>query len=284
MPKSLVELCTEIAWSQWVALGVSGRAPEPRTAIELEAAIVFVAELAEIDPRLHDEVLDWCVRFADAFVSVSVLKHVVARFESSRFAKFAATVNAHAGTKWPTHAKPDPKFRPSKKSTCRIDRPAAVALRARKIFGINARADVLVELALHPVVPRPTWSRISSFSDLGYTKRNISNALRDLELGGVVESLERRNALEYALRVREPLFALLAPLPQQLSLAWGPRLALCAALVDLHRRLAGKSSVTAAVEIEKLLSRRELMLAAPTIDPRDPWTSVAAWLEPWLAP
>ena len=283
MPKSLVELCRDLAWSQWTALGVSGRAAEPSTAIELESAIVFAAELEEVDPRLHAEVLDWCIQFADEFVSVSVLKHVVRRFESTHFDRFAAIVNSQAGTKWPTNTTTGVKFRRSGKSVCRIDRPAAIALRARKIFGINARADVLVELALHPFGPRPTWSRVSSFNELGYTKRNVSSALRDLQIGGVLDTLTIGNSLRYKLRSLE-VAQLLAPLPIQASVAWGAKLALAAGLIAVQRKTANKSAVTIAVEIKKLLERHATLLPIVIVDPHDPWRSIDTWLEPWLAP
>src|SRR5438874_13128423 len=106
---SLAQSCIELAWAQWVALGVSGSAPKPEHAVDLEAAIAFAPVLDKLDPRLHDEVIDWCVQYAARVVSVSRLKQVLKLFDDDhrdRFEHFAAIVNSHAGTKWPTTASP----------------------------------------------------------------------------------------------------------------------------------------------------------------------------------
>ena len=56
--RNVVDLC----WGAWSELGVSGWSRTHVTwAIDPEPLIVFTA-IADLDPRLRDEALDWCIR------------------------------------------------------------------------------------------------------------------------------------------------------------------------------------------------------------------------------
>ena len=56
--RNVVDLC----WGAWSELGVSGWSRTHMTwAIDPEPLIVFTA-IADLDPRLRDEALDWCIR------------------------------------------------------------------------------------------------------------------------------------------------------------------------------------------------------------------------------
>jgi hypothetical protein len=291
-PRSLIDQCLDLAWSQWAALGISASvAIVPLHSVDLDAAIAFAPVLADLDPRLYDEVLDWCIQFARDFASVSCIKHCLKLFDPDhreRFDRFAATVNACGGTKWPTSLPPQP-FTPSGKSQCRLDRPAAVQLRARKIFGINARADILVGLALYPPDPKPRWTHVNLLLDLGYTKRSLSEALNDLNAGGMLGTLKFGNTIRYALRNHEPLRQLLDPLPNTLGGGWGQLLALAASLLSAQRRTHEKSITTQAVEVHKVLEPRRSVLergliTLPDLSVGDPWPQISAWMEPLLRP
>ncbi len=292
MAKPLVEQCLDLAWSQWVALGVSGSGVlVPQHAIDLEAAIAFAPYLERLDPRLYEEVLDWCVRFARDFTSVSALKQTLRIFDPEHraaFERFAAIVNVHGGTKWPTEANPR-GFVPSGKSACRLDRAASVQLRARKIFGINARADILVGLALEPPSQEPQWTHVNYLLGLGYTKRNLRDALHDLHMGGMLGSLHFGNTIRYALTKPEPLRAILAPMPKTPGQPWAERLALAASLIEVERRTHEKSATTRAVEVQKTLERKRSILERvriqlPNLSAGDPWPELEAWMEPMLRP
>ena len=292
MAKPLVEQCVELAWSQWAALGVSGSGVlVPKHEVDLEAAIAFAPCLEDLDPRLHAEVLDWCIHFARDFTSVSVLKQVLGMFtpeHRASFERFAAIVNAQGGTKWPTSEQPD-AFTPSNKSTCRLGSPASVGLRARKLFGISARADILVSLALLPSSPQVQWTHVNYLLGLGYTKRNLSEALNDLHAGGMLGTMRFGNTIRYALIKSEPLRALLAPLPEGPGQPWAQLLAIAASWIDLDRRTHGKSATTRAVEVRKLLEQKRPLLESvrllpPELGIGDPWPELEAWMEPMLRP
>ncbi|MEO7734685.1 MAG: hypothetical protein ABIY55_27255 [Kofleriaceae bacterium] len=259
--------------------------------MDLDAAIAFAPALADLDPRLHDEVLDWCIQFAGDFASVSCIKHCLKLFDldhQERFERFAAIVNAHGGTKWPTSLPPQP-FTPRGKSRCRLDKPASVQLRARKIFGINARADILVGLALYPTDPKPRWTHVNLLLDLGYTKRSLSEALNDLSAGGMLGTLKFGNTIRYALRNHGPLRQLLDPLPDTLGAGWSYLLPLAASLLSAQRRTHGKSVTTQAVEARKALESRRVtlersLIPLPDLSVGDPWPQIAVWMGPLLRP
>ena len=292
MTKPLAAQCVSLAWSQWCALGVSGSGVlVPRHAVDLEAAISFAPCLEQLDPRLHDEVLDWCIHWARDFTSVSSLKQMLSMFDPghrAQFERFAAIVNAQGGARWPTETRPR-AFVPSGKSRCKLDTAASVQLRARKLFGINARADILVALTLEPASTRPRWTHVSSLLGLGYTKRNLSFALTDLQAGGVLTWTRVGNRIVYTLEKAEPLRLLLAPMPDTPGQSWGPRLALAASLIEVDRQTQGKSATTRAVEARKVLeSKRPILeraeIAFPELGAGDPWRAIEAWMEPMLQP
>lgn len=292
MSKSIDECCLDVAWSQWVELGVSGSGVlVPQHAVDLEAAIAFAPLLFELDRRLHDEVLDWCIHYAGQFTSVSCLKHVLKQFDpehQQRFERFASIVNRYGGTKWPTSLKAAPAFTLSEKSQCRVERPGAIHLRARKVFGINARADILVGLALLKPSPQPQWTHVNYLLDLGYSKRSLRDALFDLHVGGVLGSMSFGNTIRYALTKPDLVRTFLAPLPKGEGRPWGTYLAMASSLIAADRRTRGKTAVTRAVEARKVLDRRKRDLQAsrvtiPTVGD-DPWPILEEWMGSLLQP
>ena len=296
MHRALIQQALDLAWSQWRALGVSASGVLAATrAIDLEAIIVFAPILAELDPRLHEEALDWCIQYGRHFASVSCLKQTLKRFDQEhhdRFSAFAAIVNEYGRAKWPTtYGSTKGRFVPSGKSSCHLDQPASVVLRARKIFGINARADLLVGLALQQRTDEVRWTRVNLLVDVGYTKRNISDALNDLASGGMLGTMKFGNVIRYALRpnMTAPLRAILEPLPNTPPHPWAHLLALLSSLLTTQRRTAGKSLTTQAVEATKTLERhRKAMeqsaIALPHLSNGDPWPAIESWLEPLLQP
>ena len=115
--------------------------------VPIEELIILTVALADIDPRLRDEALDWCSRY-HGFVSISRLKTLVKSFGESisqAFSVFAATLNSVSRAKWPLIVTAQPlQFKPSGKSkppAC--ERPALLSLRMRTLFGTGARADLI---------------------------------------------------------------------------------------------------------------------------------------------
>jgi hypothetical protein len=291
--RALAERCVDLAWSQWVVLGVSGSGRTPKHAIDLEALIVFTAALADLDPRLVDEALDCCIQHGAQYVSVSRLRHVLDLFEPPEqlgFGAFAAVVNGNAGSKWPTFDRPARRFEPSGKSRpARLRTDALLQLRSRRIFGIGARADILANLLFSPEGPKHTTTA-SMLVQLGYTKRAIADVLDDLAEGGVMTTPVRLNGtVRYGLHKRDSVRDLLGPLPESFP-PWPERLAVVTSLLRADLATATKSATIRSVELRKIVDRRAGILAAvneapPPLTPGiDPWPEIVAWLEPLLIP
>jgi hypothetical protein len=261
----------------------------PQHAVDLEPAIILAASLEDEDPRLHREALDWCIRFGNDFTSVSVLKHCLSLCDEdqrAKFERFAAVVNKHGATKWPTMSQVI-RFVPSGKSQLKLDRDASIQLRARKIFGISARADILAGLALLPASNEST--HVNLLLDLGYSKRHLSSALNDLAMGGLLGVLKFGNTIRYTLRSRDALRHLLHPVPSTKGQPWMQRIVIASSLLTAERKTRNKSLTTQAVEVQKLFERHAGLLERslvepPKLTPGDPWPQVVEWIAPQLRP
>lgn len=67
----------DLAWSLWAELGVSSwHRRHTDWSVELEPLIIFTALVAQHDPRLLREAVDWCVK-NDRFISLVQLRNIV---------------------------------------------------------------------------------------------------------------------------------------------------------------------------------------------------------------
>ena len=102
--KELDQLLLDLSWSLWTELGVAGtKRKHQKVLISLEELILLTVALAEIDPRLRDESLDWCSRYHH-LISISRLKSVMKRFENllkEPFSIYSATLHSLSRTTWP---------------------------------------------------------------------------------------------------------------------------------------------------------------------------------------
>lgn len=286
MATSLHQACIDLAWSQWVALGVSGSAPPPEHPVDLEAAIAFIPALAALDPRLHDEALDWCVRFAPRVISIARLKQILKLFDADhrrQFGELAAIVNATARTKWPTTAK-GIAARTSHKSRFHIDAPAAVQLRARLVFGITARADLLAAVSSYGPAPVSEAALASVFAGLAYTRRNIAEALSSLDTARVLSHRSKVFYFDRRTAVRE----LLGTIPTGRYRPWGHWLAVASTLLAAFERVKAKPPSIRSIELRKAIHSRVPLLEASHDERQiwrgdgDPWDGLSDWLLPSL--
>jgi hypothetical protein len=82
----------------------------PASSIDPEALLALTAGLAERDPRLRDESLDWCVKH-HGYLSRSRLRNVLRRLPASHrtaYDRYAATLSAAGVRGWPAQADPWP--------------------------------------------------------------------------------------------------------------------------------------------------------------------------------
>jgi hypothetical protein len=289
MRSDLARSALDVAWSQWTALGIVGTAPLPDHAIDLEALILFTPMLRDEDPRLCDEALDWCVLHAKDVISVARLRHLRLAFPDdarAAYDEFAASVNATANPKtpWPTgrQAAATPMRRRSRAPD--VARPALVQLRLRYLFGITARAEVLLQF-LRPIMVRERVAHspllVSAFRDLGYSKPVITDVLNALVRGGLVEKWRRGNRDHYELihHSGSPLVGLAGVLPAT-GPNWVLRFRVLASLLSTEAATRDKKAIVQAVAIVKQLEAHRGDLEQLAVKPSPQahtWPDLAAW-------
>src|SRR5688572_17372885 len=138
---SLIERLLDVAWAQWSALGVYGATSPSTLAVDLEALMILTTELAEADPRLRDEALDWWVRNA-RFSSKPRLKQLLklsTATAQARFAPFARALADHAGGTWPGADTGErwPVRLSGKSRGPDLEHPALIRLKLRALFGVD---------------------------------------------------------------------------------------------------------------------------------------------------
>jgi len=216
MPTSntgLQEHLLDLAWSLWTELGVSGwERRHTSHAIDPEPLIIFTAWLGDTDPRLRDESIDWCIRYG-RHVSGARLRNLLSDEREGRrssFGWYAATVAANSPFRWPFATEPR-RYEPTGKSHLEdLARPSLISLRMRSIFGVTARADILRVMLGTP----GTASTAADLApDVGYTKRNVAEALEALRIAGILDVTPWRNQLKYRLAKVDALVSLVGEVP-----------------------------------------------------------------------
>ncbi len=204
----------ELCWGAWAELGVSGWGRTHQNwAIDPEPLVVFTADIAESDPRLRDEVTDWCVQNW-RHVSQTRLRHILTRQSGEAlgdWGRFAATVNARAGTRWPLATTERSSYKVTGRSTLRpLTDPSLVLLRMRAMFGLSARTEILRYLLFrHP--ERATAAMLAETTS--YAKRNVADACDVLVQAGVLSSRTVGNRFYFSLADRDSLARFVGTLP-----------------------------------------------------------------------
>jgi len=246
----LVEQLLDLLWRQWTTLGVAGMEGTGSTAIDLEALLVLTAQLSPQDPRLRDEALDWCIK-SHRLIAKPRLKQLVklaSPTARNSFGSFASTLQHHVGGMWPAAEQAAPwDVRFSEKSRApSFDQPALIGLKARALFGVGARADVITALLNWPA---PAFGA-ADLVFIGYTKRNLADALDNLTDAGLFGARREGNRLRFSWRKRRELGRLLEPLPKTIP-RWPPIVRVLAGFLDLLVMIEGKSERLRTIEAVK---------------------------------
>lgn len=280
--ETLGEHLLDLAWSLWGGLGVSSWTRRHTDwLVEVEPLVAFTAHLGEHDRRLLGESIDWCVQH-DRFLSLRQLRHVVTGHEwpsSGEIARFSATVQAHTGRRWP-HAENGTPYAVDLSGKSRLPdlaQPGLLQLRLRAIFGVGARAEILRLLLVDPT-QRWTLGELAQY--VAYTRRQLSNEVDMLSVGGVLQRVDRSGVAAYRLADRAALVSFVGRVPTVAPswalLLWG-LLGLWAAL----DRVAELGLRQPAVELRRQLRDVEPALAAAGLHlPRgsmDEPDSLLAW-------
>jgi hypothetical protein len=245
-------------------------------AIDLEQLLILTAELSADDPRLRDEALDWCAQ-SHRFIAKPRLKQLVKLASGTAraaFVPFATALEHHAGGSWPTAGRGEPsKVRLSGKSRAPdLEKPALVNLRLRALFGVGARADVITAILNWPA---PDLGA-SDLVFVGYTKRNLADALDALVDGGLLQRTRVGNRVRFSWRKRRELQRLVDPLPKAIP-SWPPIVRVVSGFLELLGRTEGKSERVAIVEAVREFGRLSGDLVALGLEPPRAKSGPLAW-------
>lgn len=277
----------DLVWSLWAECGVSGwRGGSTDVAIDIEALILFTAELGDLDARLRDEATDWCISHG-RLVSTVRLKNIrkVGLGAGRTFDEFAATVNAHGNLGWPEGRARARRLAPSGRSELDLRRPGVAQLRARAIFGVAARSEILTLFAIDGT--ERTATRLAERISFG--RRITVDAADLLVRASLLEARDQAVPRGYVLRRRDEVRSLLGPLPARAP-AWAHVFRVLAAIRDIAESANEQTPVVRAVEAQKrLLAVDESVFRAgfphvPALDPTAPsWARFSDWVDDVVA-
>jgi len=194
------KLVLDLLWSQWRALGVAAATDPSPWVIDLEALMIETARRAsDGESRIRDGAISWLTTQPQLVTTVRLrnLLNAAPPEDVAALAVMARQVadNGHR-LAWPM-ASDAPKWTPS--TAVNLPqlpaRPALLRIWTRALFGSNARAEVVAFLATGgsnvgiPVIVLA----------VGYSRRQVVEALTGLELGGWVTRAEVGKSSRYAL-------------------------------------------------------------------------------------
>ena len=272
----------EIAWSLWTELGIAGTFRKHKDCLlSLEELIILTAAVADYDPRLRDEALDWCSRYHH-FVSVSRLKTLIKKIGDpifEPFSTFASTLNTITQSNWPIFSEVVPlKFSPSGKSVLpSLNAPALLQLRLRSFFGVGARADLFTYFLTEI---KSNFSA-SDAVDIGYSKRSLAELLDNLTLSGFLTSSISRNQRKYELIRTEQLKRVVGE-PPEFSPPWFRILKVLISLRNTLYLSEKTDDITKVVVIRNDLERMKTLLSSIHLFPPSLESNPAQFLEHFL--
>lgn len=268
--KELDRHLLDLAWSLWTELGVVGiERRHQKFLINIEELILLTVVLAEVDPRLRDESLDWCSQY-HRLISTSRLKSIIKSFGNllhAPFSIYSATLNSLSRAAWPIFQDSSPlPIRLSHKSCLRsLESQALLNIRVRSIFGTGARADLLTFFVMHA---KSDFSA-SDLIEIGYSKRNLAEILEELCLGTLFDKFLLRNQQRYRLIKNNQLLSVVGPLPEYAP-SWRMIFEILLPLRDCINRTLNSSDSTKVIEIRNLLITLQKPLRRLHLTP-PPW-------------
>jgi hypothetical protein len=132
-----------VLWRQWSALGVATHiASEDRYSVDLEALLVATRALAGRDRRLPTLAGEW-LKANNGMVMTARLERMQRHLDGLAEQHRTELVREESGHLW--ELPPAPSHRPSKRVASPPSAgPATSQITLRNLFGINARADILL--------------------------------------------------------------------------------------------------------------------------------------------
>jgi hypothetical protein len=198
-------------WGAWSELGVSGWGRTHNDwAIDPEPLIAFSPSVIASEPRLRNEVTDWC---CDNWRCISAvrLRHLLQdnpEEDTDAWGQLAATVNQFSGAaKWPRATSGRDFTRTGRSSLRPLSESSMIYLRMRSIFGLTARTEILRYLLF--TGERSTAAMLAT--QVNYAKRNVAEACESLSRAGLLYSKQVGNRLYFSLAHSKTLLDFVGP-------------------------------------------------------------------------
>lgn len=265
--EQLAEHTLRLLWSLWTELGVAGiHRYHEDCLIDPEVLLLVTGWLGEDDPRLQDEVWDWCNQLSN-LLSLQRIQGLARTFNTPEITVSLVTIEIQLG-KSSRHPRSqenstDPRTYSEKSRLPPLNRPSLLMLRLATIFGVGSRAVSLTVLLANP---NNDVSVAEVAAVAGFSKPNIANTLASLHLGGLLHRVEVRNRLQYRLGKPKQLVALIAPLPRKMT-GWLFILSFIVLWTRYAKQNEGSSPLRRAVAAVKLMKQIHPRLVAAEWEP-----------------
>ena len=221
----------ELHWRQWTALGVASHVPAERTwSLDLEALMTSTLVLKDFEPRLFQAAVEWVVENIE-LVNSPRLKRIQKLFLSLGGDQFAPLIQpsatemvndalrSHGKKELPLvvvahdvqrssdrKGEPDfPAFRPRGVVTAaEIRNPSLQQLFLRRIFGINARAEILLYL-----LANEAGNSLQIAREVFYDQKTVYRILESWGRVGLLQRIPKGKQKNYSLRNKQEWIKLL---------------------------------------------------------------------------
>jgi len=207
--KELLEMYLEMHWRQWSALGVQSHIPQSNFQIDIEALLISTFQIAPYDKRLFYAMLEWLESNRN-FVSVSRVKSILKTLKTEsegksyyRDTNFLIQILKEGSFKPPVveentdHQYSEILDEYSNRGVVQritFNNTQLVQLKLRGIFGVNARADIILYLLSER---KQNANKIGK--EIYYDQKIVHRVLKNWEMSDFVRGEKSGNEILYSL-------------------------------------------------------------------------------------
>ncbi|MBT3222092.1 MAG: hypothetical protein HN348_23715 [Proteobacteria bacterium] len=269
MTEGIAKSACDLAWGLWKELGVPGVVRIPRSpVVDLEWLVVHTPFLSSQDARLDELSFGWCVH-NHSLISTRRLRAItkrVAKDVSEPFWAWSAELRSLARVNWVEAHEATPSSRHVRRLVPDLSRPSLVSLRARSVFGVGARADIVCAMLERD----GEWLRASDLVEQGYSKKAVAAVLTDLDRAGLLSSTKKANA-DVFISASTPVLADLLRAHGTSWMAWSHVFQVITIIIRLERELMKPETVRLVAADQ---ARRSLLPAVAALGwPEPPQTA-----------
>ena len=269
MAESFASANRDMLWGLWRELGVPGtvRLLEPPV-IDLDWLVIHTPFFSASDPRLDEMVFSWCVHNHDLIGArrIRALAAQAPNEVSDVFWRWSSELRSCVRINWVDTGNAVSSDRDLRRLTPDLIRPALIQLRARAVFGVGARADIICVLLERD----GEWIRARDVMDQGYSKNAVVSVLADLSRAGLVSSRRSGNVDLYT-SIATPALTSLLRLPDARWLSWRHLFHVTTVLSMLERHRSKPQPVRL---VEASRAKRDILSSVVALDwPEPPQTN-----------